>query len=130
MAFYAAAMDDRIKATIASDFGIGYTFTNWDAPWYLGPRVLDPGLPLGHHHLLALHAPRPFLLVAGKFDGAASWQYLDEARKAYALYGRESALGCLDHGSGHRPPEHAMQFAYDWLAEQFGMGVRRERAIF
>jgi predicted esterase len=120
MAFYTACLDDRVKATIASDFGIGWDFTNWSDPWYLGDRILAEGFPLAHHQLLALHAPRPFLLIAGQYDKPESWQYLNAARPVYALYGREHALGMLDHASGHQPTEESMRTAYRWLAEQFG----------
>ncbi|HRU05457.1 MAG TPA: dienelactone hydrolase family protein [Candidatus Brocadiia bacterium] len=121
MAFYTGCLDDRVKAVIASDFGIGWSFTNWDAPWYLGPKIHDPGLRLAHHQLLALLAPRPFLLVAGQFDKRESWQYLNAARPVYDLYGRGGALACLDHATGHTPPPQAMRAAYRWLAEQFGL---------
>jgi len=124
MAFYNGCLDERIKAIIASDFGIGFGFTNWDAPWYLGDKVHDPGLGLAHHHLLALNAPRSFLIIAGQFDGPASWQYLNEVREIYKLFGREHALGIFDHASGHTPTEEAMRAAYTWLAEQFGLPER------
>lgn len=121
MATYNGALDERIKATIASDLGIGYGFTNWQDPWYLG-RKFGAGMGgLAHHHLLALHAPRPYLLIAGQFDGPASWQYLNAARAAYALYGKEKAIGCFDHASGHQPTEESMVAAYRWLCEQFGL---------
>jgi hypothetical protein len=66
MAFYAGCLDKRIAAVIASDFGIGFSFTNWEADWYLGPppyinRGTGVELTLGHHHLLSLMAPRPFV---------------------------------------------------------------------
>lgn len=38
----------------------------WQAPWYLGPVVLDPKFPRNHHELIALIAPRPFLVLGGK----------------------------------------------------------------
>lgn len=120
MAFYAGALDTRVRATICSDFGIGYRFSNWEQPWYHGTRVQDPGLPLNHHHLLALHAPRPFLLIIGNTDGPASWQYLEAARRVYGLLGNEHGVGACTHGDGHRPPERTVRFAYAWLAEQFG----------
>ena len=121
MAFYTGCLDPRIRATIASDFGIGFTSTNWHDLWYLGDKVRDPNLGVAHHHLLALHAPRPFLLVAGDCDGPQSWQYLNAARPAYALHGRESALGMFDHASGHAPTPESMRIAYRWLAEQFAL---------
>jgi hypothetical protein len=71
--------------------------------------------------LLALHAPRSFFLIAGHYDGPASWQYLNEARKVYELYGKAEAVGCFDHGTGHTPTDEAVTLAYRWLAEQFGL---------
>ena len=121
MAFYNGCLDARIKAIIASDFGIGYSFTNWQDSWYLGPQVQRPDIPAQHHELLAAACPTAFLLVAGQYDGPASWQYLNAARAVYALHGRDTALGLLDHASGHRPPEAALRQAYTWLAEQFGL---------
>jgi predicted esterase len=121
MAFYTGCLDARIKAIIASDFGIAFASTNWDAPWYLGAQIHDPRFPVGHHHLLALAAPTPFLILAGNCDGPRSWQYLNAARPVYTLYERGDALAILDHASGHRPPEKAVKTAYQWLGEQFSM---------
>ena len=33
---YLSAFDPRVKAAVASEGGIGLTFTNWSDPWYLG----------------------------------------------------------------------------------------------
>ena len=121
MAFYAGALDARFKATVSSDFGIGWDFTNWDDPWYLGDQIHAPGFTLAHHQLLALHAPRSFLLIGGEADRPESWQYLQEAQKVYGLYGREHAVGHLYHGTGHQPTDESVRAAYQWLAEQFGV---------
>ncbi|MFT7513079.1 MAG: putative esterase [Candidatus Omnitrophota bacterium] len=118
MAFYTACLDSRIKATIANDFGIGWDFTNWKDPWYLGDQILADDFPLAHHQLLALHAPRSFLLIAGQTDKPESWQYVHAVKPVYALYGRPHALGMYDHAAGHSPTEEAMRLAYAWLAEQ------------
>ncbi len=119
MAFYTAAFDERIAAIIGSDFGLGWSFTNWDAPWYLGERIAQPGFDLAHHQLLALLAPRAFLLLGGEADRPASWQYLQAAALVYRLHGRELALGFHHHGAGHAPTEESLRLAYAWLAEQF-----------
>jgi len=124
MAFYAGCLDERIKAVVASDFGIAFNSTNWDAPWYLGDLVRDPSLGVGHHDLLALLASRPFLVLAGHCDGPVSWQFVDAVRSVYELYGRGDAMGILDHATGHRPPREAVETAYLWLAEQSGLPHR------
>lgn len=124
MATYNGCLDERIGAVVASDLGIGYSHTNWEDIWYLGRRLPDGMGGLAHHHLLALMAPRPYLLIAGQFDGPSSWQYLDAARAAYALYGAEDRIGCFDHATGHQPTEEAMVTAYQWLSEQFGLSTK------
>ena len=121
MAFYTAAFDQRVKAIVGSDFGLGFGFTNWDAPWYLGNQITSPDFNLAHHQLLALYAPRPFFLIGGEADRPASWQYIIEAQKVYDLYGKKEAIGFLDHASGHRPTEKSLVTAYQWLAEQFDL---------
>ncbi len=119
MAFYAAAFDERITAAISSDFGIGWSFTNWDAPWYFGEQIHAPGFTLNGHHALALIAPRPFLLIAGEADRPESWQHLLAAQQVYRLFDREEAVGCFMHMTGHQPTEESIRTAYRWLAEQF-----------
>ena len=36
---YLAAFDERVRAAVSSEGGIGMTFSNWDAPWYLGAAI-------------------------------------------------------------------------------------------
>lgn len=127
MTFYTACLDERIGAAVASDFGIGWASTNWHNLWYLGDKLAAPGFARRHHELLALMAPRPFLLIAGDVDGVESSPYLEAAREVYRRYGRPEALGCFDHDTGHTPTAEAMGLAWRWLAEVFGLPVREER---
>jgi len=119
MAFYSGCLDERFQAIVGSDFGMGWSFTNWSAPWYLGEQINQADFTLAHHHLLALFAPKPFLLFGGEADRPATWQYLEEARKVYALYNKPENIGFFDHATGHRPTEESLHIAYGWLAEQF-----------
>ena len=121
MAFCAGTLDERIKAVIGSDFGMGWSFTNWDADWHFGKQIHEKNFTAGLHQLLALHAPDSFLLIGGMADRSASWQYINEAKKVYRLYGKEDAAGFFDHASGHQPTEESVATAYRWLAEQFGL---------
>ncbi len=119
MAFYTTAFDERISACIASDFGIAWDFTNWEAPWYFGPQIEDEHFALNGHHALALIAPRSFLCIAGEADRPESWRYIREAQRVYRLYDREEAAGCFMHMTGHQPTEESIETAYRWLDEQF-----------
>ena len=124
MAFMTAAYDERIKAAICSDFGIGWNFTNWNAPWYYGGKISAPGFPFGNHHLLGLIAPRPFLLIGGEADRPESRQFLWEASKVYELLGHTDRVGFIHHAAGHDPTADSIRDAYGWLAEQFQLPAR------
>jgi dienelactone hydrolase len=116
-ALYLAAFDPRITAVVSSEGGIGTTMSNWDADWYLGDVVKQPGFTREHHELLALAAPRPFLLVGGdSADGTASWPWLAAALPVYRLYGRPARLGLLNHKRGHTVPAEVEPRLLEWIA--------------
>ena len=115
-ALYLAAFDERIKATVSSEGGIGTKFSNWDAPWYLGPAINEPAFTHEHHELLALAAPRPFLLVGGESaDGDRGWPFIAAAKPVYELYGQPARLGQFNHRKGHAVPPEAEQRIEEWL---------------
>ncbi len=119
-ALYLAAFDERIRSAVASEGGIAFDSTNWDAIWYLGDAIRDPAFPLDHHQLLALTAPRPFLILAGESgpgaaDGARSWPYVAAAQEVYRLYGERAMAGILNHRQGHSIPLTARERAIAWL---------------
>ena len=117
-ALYAAAFDSRIKAAVSCEGGIGLALSNWDAVWYLGPQIKEPGFERDHHELLALIAPRPFLLIGGgTSDGPQSLPYLEAARAIYRMKGAEGALRFHNHGMGHRYPAQARDVAEAFLDE-------------
>jgi dienelactone hydrolase len=116
---YLAAFDERVRATVSSEGGISKTFSNWDAPWYLGPRMHDS--PHDHNELLGLVAPRAFLLIGGdSADGAVSWPLVEDALTVYRLYGRRPPLGLYNHGQGHAVPPEAESRIYEWLQVELG----------
>jgi dienelactone hydrolase len=117
---YLAAFDERIKAAVASEGGTGFRSTNWDAPWYLGPAIRDANFPLNHHQLLALIAPRPFLILAGEtglgsVDGDRSWPLIEAALPVWQLYGKSPRLGLFNHHQGHSIPPLAFERIAEWL---------------
>jgi hypothetical protein len=113
---YAAAFDERFKVAVFSEGGIGLTFSNWDAPWYLGPRIRQPGFAREHHELVALIAPRPFLLLAGNSaDNDKSAAFTEAARPVYELLGAKDNVRLLNHRQGHRYPAEAQTAAEELL---------------
>jgi len=113
---YLAAFDERIRVAASSEGGIGVRFSNWDAPWYLGRQVRDRRFHHDHHELLALVAPRPFLLLGGDgFDGVQSWPFIKAALPIYQLYGRPARLGLYNHHGGHAFPPEAAERIHEWF---------------
>lgn len=119
-ALYLAAFDDRVVAAAASEGGIGFPFTNWHDPWYLGDAIKAADFPLEHHQLLALIAPRPFLILAGEqgpgaADGDRTWPYVAAALPVYRLYGAPARLGLCNHRQGHTVSDATFDKMAEWL---------------
>lgn len=127
--FYLAAFDERIRAAVASEGGIGFSFTNWDASWYLGPGFKAEGFPLDHHQLLALIAPRPFLILAGESgpgaaDGDRTWPYVSAALPVNCLHGSPARLGLYNHRQGHTLSDPTFERLAEWLASYLTLDSR------
>jgi hypothetical protein len=113
---YLAAFDERISVTVSSEGGVGTRFSNWDAPWYLGPEIRKATFDHEHHELLGLVAPRAFLLIGGdSADGNRSWPFIAEALRVYRLYGPTARIGLFNHQQGHAVPPEAEQRIYEWF---------------
>ena len=114
MAFYAGCLDPRVKVIVTSDWGIDWDRTNWKDPWYWGESRVAAMKSAGRTHadLRSYAGGKPFMLIAGKYDNAAS---------ARAVL--DGVLSCrdpercvvLDHASGHRPPADALEAGYRFL---------------
>jgi len=132
-AVYIAALAPEIAATVAIDPHIAINGgTNWFAPWYLDwlrpfpdiptprhtvlsllhPDTNRPGFEHDHHEVLALAAPRPFLLIGGRRDSEdsggdsddrQSWGYYNRAKEVYRLLGVPERLQFVLTANGHKP---------------------------
>jgi hypothetical protein len=113
---YLAAFDPRVRAAVSSEGGVGLTFSNWEAPWYLGDSIRRPGFPLDHGRVLALVAPRAFFLLGGESaDGDRSWPHVAAVLPVWALAGAPEAVGLFNHRQGHAFPPIAQRRSYEWL---------------
>jgi dienelactone hydrolase len=129
---YLMAFDERVHCGVSSEGGVGIPLSNWDAPWYLGDHIHSRP-DLEHHHLLALCAPRPLLVLGGGLkppagrdsqgdaaDPIEDWAYMEAARPAYALYAAPERLCLFLHDKGHCVPPEAEQVLYPWLSHFLG----------
>ncbi len=114
-AFYLGAFDDRVKVIVSNEGGIGIDFSNWDAVWYLGEDIHQFGHQ--HHEVLALVAPKPFLLIGGdSADGEISRPYIEAVKPVYNLYGNDNnRLDLFNHGTGHSVHPESERKTYDWM---------------
>ncbi len=118
---YLMAFDERIRVGVASEGGLAFDSTNWDAPWYLGPSFRDPSNPpFDHAQLLALIAPRPLLVFGGETgpgaaDGTRSLALMSAAAPVWTLYGKPLRLGMWNHGQGHVWEVPQWERAVAWL---------------
>lgn len=116
MALYAAALEPRIQVAVASELGIGFPFSNYDDYWYWGDRLSQLPKGMDQHELVALLAPRPFLLIGGdEYDKNESWHYINAARPVYRLLGQPDNIGYFNHHTGHTPSPDSVVAAFDWL---------------
>ncbi|MCA9093243.1 MAG: dienelactone hydrolase family protein [Planctomycetaceae bacterium] len=119
-ALYLAAFDERVKVAVASEGGLTFGSTNWHAPWYLTTAIQAPGFERNHHELLALIAPRPFLILGGEegpgaADGDRSWPLIQAALPVWKLYGTPARLGLLNHRQGHSVSPESFARMAEWL---------------
>ncbi|MBE0542684.1 MAG: dienelactone hydrolase family protein [Verrucomicrobia bacterium] len=125
---YAMAFDERYRAGVSSEGGIGLRFSNWDAVWYLGDCINQPGFAREHHEVLALAAPRAFLLLAGESaDTDASSAFIEAVRPVYALLGAAEKVRLLNHRQGHRYPPEARAAAAEFLDRHLKLTAQLKR---
>jgi len=113
---YLAAFDPRIAVTVSSEGGIGLGFSNWEAPWYLGPEIRRPEFSRENHEVLAFVAPRPFLLLGGQSaDGDRGWPFIEAALAIYRLHDGPARVGQFNHRQGHSVPPPASARINEWF---------------
>jgi dienelactone hydrolase len=113
---YAMAFEPRYQVGVFNEGGIGLRMSNWTDPWYLTARM-DAHIPvMENHQVLALVAPRPFLIIGGdSADGDASWTFVKAVLPVYELLGAGNRIGLHNHKAKHSFPREARRLAFRWL---------------
>jgi hypothetical protein len=113
---YAMAFEPRFQVGVFNEGGIGLRMSNWTDPWYLTARMKDHIPALENHQVLALVAPRPFLVLGGdSADGDRSWTFIQAVLPVYRLLGAGDRIGLSNHKGKHSFPRKARRLAYRWL---------------
>lgn len=117
---YLMAFDARVRVGVASEGGLAYTSTNWDAPWYLGASLPEDAKRWDHAQLLALIAPRPLLVMGGESgpgaaDGSQSLPVMEAALPVWKLFGDMPPLGLWNHRQGHFFGVEQWERSAQWL---------------
>ena len=124
--YWVAALDDRVRLSVpvcsvsTFDYWIDKD-RNWD--WHQRPpgarRVADIGV------LLALHAPRPTLVVTSKRrtdDLEFPWEEAERsyrwARRVYELYGAEGKISHVESATGHGYQADKRRELYAWVERE------------
>jgi dienelactone hydrolase len=154
-ALYVAAFAPEIKATVAIDPHVAlHGDSNYHDPWYLNWRhrfdtigtedypiaelrgtiwsLLDadparPGFERNHHELMALCAPRAFLLIGCSMDklrsphsdNLQSWGYFNRAKEVYDLLGIPERLTFKTATDGHQATSPHTDPAWQQFFEQW-----------
>lgn len=137
-AMFAACFNQKFACGVWSDPGIVFdekrANVNYWEPWYLGfvpnqnrkPGLLTVENPrtgayktlVEEKHdlteVLALMAPRPFLVSGGSEDTAERWQPLNRVREVYRLLGRTQAVG-MTLRPKHDPTEESNEQLYGFF---------------
>lgn len=134
-AMFAACLSDKFACGVWSDPGIVFDESkqnvNYWEPWYLGQdavRTREPGMltarnprtgayrtivESGHdlHELLALMAPRPFLVSGGSEDRQQRWQALNRVVEVNTLLNRTNRVAMTNRRE-HPPTEESNEQIY------------------
>ena len=118
ISFYTGCLDPRVKVIVSSDFGIGWDQTNWSDPWYWGKKLAFlRAAGMDHSQLLAIAAPKPFLLIAGNYDNDGANAFFAAAKPYYDAFDAFDNLRLINHATGHRPTPEATEQSYKFLEE-------------
>jgi dienelactone hydrolase len=111
---YLGAFDDRVSVIVSNEGGIGIKMSNWDDVWYLSKDIHE--FRHEHHEVLALAAPKPFLLIGGDgYDGELSRPYIEAVKPVYSLYNKKQNIELKNHGQGHSAVPIAEKWTYEWM---------------
>ena len=120
---FVMAFDKRVKAGVSSDAGIGLKFSNWHDIWYLGQEIRTEGFPLETHQVLAMIAPRAFLIVGGIHDDDRAWPLVAGAKALWDWFGSSNKIAWYRHNGGHRFPPEALKESYRFLNRHLGVAA-------
>ncbi|MDF2724831.1 MAG: beta-lactam binding protein AmpH [Paenibacillus sp.] len=130
---FAAMLDDRVRVSapvccLSQHESIHLTDLYTSCPEQFGYRYIQEGLDYADY--LAIAAPTPLLIVAGKkdevFDHRSVERIYEETKRVYGLLGSEASCGLyLDEQSGHEYSVAMAGQVVEWM-NRFLRGEQKE----
>ena len=121
---YCAAFEERITAAVAcgSNCLISNLDTNYWDYWYLGEDVVQTiDKSTDQQELVAITAPRPFLMALGKGNTIdVCFPFINTIREVYCLYGKSENLGYIYDRNEPPPSARNVFLMRDWLMRFLG----------
>ncbi|WP_353136003.1 prolyl oligopeptidase family serine peptidase [Pseudopedobacter sp.] len=139
-AMFGSCLFDKFACAVWSDPGVVFdedkgSLVNYWEPWYLGyyptpwenvwrkkgdiegakglyPKLLKEGYDL--QEIMALMAPRPFLVSGGASDQPVRWTALNHITKINRLLGLENRVA-MQNRTLHEPNDYSNGIAYDFF---------------
>ncbi|MGC0273918.1 prolyl oligopeptidase family serine peptidase [Pseudactinotalea sp. Z1739] len=112
LSLHLGALDPHVNAVACHEPGLGFAFSNWSDPWYLGSKI---PADRDQDEIVELVAPRPLLLVGGgDSDGEHNRHLIDGVTH---LWGDVVVPQWLHHNGGHPMPAHVLAACTAWLHE-------------
>jgi len=110
------AFDQRVRCGVSSEGGVAFSFSNYADPWYLGSEIRKHPELYRCTDILALIAPRAWLLIGGNSaDGTKSRPYVQVVLPLWDLLENPAGCGLFVHNRGHAVPPEARKTAFKWL---------------
>lgn len=116
---YSAALEERLAVAVAcgSNCSVSNEDSNYYDYWYLRGAVSSSiERTADQQELLALVAPRPFLMALGKGNYIDPCiPFAEAAREVYDLYGKRASFGFIYDKNERPPSSRNVPLMRDWL---------------
>lgn len=125
-AIYLGALDKRINVVVSGGYVSSYKQLVKENMLFWPPSTWLPGILryADCSGVVSLIAPRPLIIVNGRFDDSLSFQGMldvyNKVERVYSFYKKEDNIKIFMLDEGHAFPKRVREKIYFWLGQWFG----------